>query len=211
MFFAIKGKVKPRLSSASHEIKSFPWDRRWSEGPWDLKSSPVKECPPHWYIQAQLGWLAPSYPPQPLLLKTSSRQGTRAWRRTESQTCISPWPEICAPEGRRWHGPVGITEDSAWTPALWAWWPQGSLSSGTPRTDWLILLDLPRSWPNWNSVFRNVNKFISPGTDCQTARSRTSAWFVTGSRPLIPVAASLPPKTDTGVFSAQVRGRAPSS
>lgn len=99
---------------------------------------------------------------------------------------------------------------SAWTPALWAWWPQGSLSSGTPRTNWLILLDLPRSWPNWNSVFRNVNKFISPGTDCQTARSRTSAWFVTGSRPLIPVAASLPPKTDTGVFSAQVRGRAPS-
>ena len=112
MFFAIKGKPKPCLSSASHEIKSFPWDRRWSESQWDLKSSPVKECPPHWYIQAQLGWLAPSYPPQPLLLKTSSRQGTRAWRRTKSQTCISPRPVICAPEGRRWHGRVRITEDS---------------------------------------------------------------------------------------------------
>ena len=158
-------RLRPCVSSASHEIKPLPWDRWWGEGQWGWKSSPVKECPPHRDTQVQLGYWLLHTLPKPFF-KDLIQTGDQGMEDGVTEPACHPRPVSWAPEGRRRLGRVGITEDLL--PGLLRHGPKGPECTVVWDSDksltQSIFLELLRSWPNWNGVFRDVNKFITPGT-----------------------------------------------
>ena len=157
MFFAIKALRFQCLSW--NETFALGQMMRWR--PVGLESISSEGMPTTQRRPSVIGLRAPSQPPQALLLKTSSRRD-QGVKDGVSQPASHP-----RPVSRRRLG-VGITD---LLPGLLrpgpkgpectvVWDPDKSLTQS-------IFLELLRSWPNWNGVFRAVNKFSHQGLpDC---------------------------------------------